>query len=86
MVVTSTTPFAALAPYIADDAASLRTLTDSISSGLSIFKSPGTLSISTRGEPPLIESVPRMLIDFPACPGDDPPVIVSPGMEPCRAA
>ena len=56
-----------------------------MSSGLSRLMSPSTLSISTSGPPPLIDSVPRMLNDL-LCPGPVPPPMVSPGMAPCNAA
>jgi len=57
------TPFAALAPYIDAEAASFKTVTDSISSGDRLLNDPVTPSMSTKGSlavPPLKE--PRPLI------------------------
>ena len=61
LVVISITPNAALAPYIAAEEASFKTLILSISLGLRLPMSIGTLSTKIRGEPPLMDSNPLML-------------------------
>ena len=61
-VVTITTPFADLAPYIAAEAASFNTSIDAMSFGLRKSIPPPIITPSTtyKGSDPLIEDVPRI--------------------------
>ena len=85
-VVIRITPKAVRAPYIAAEAASFKIDTDSISCGSIMLISIGTLFTNTRGSPPLMEVVPRILyvMSSPGVPVVDS--IFSPGTTPCRAA
>ena len=85
LVVTSITPADALAPYTAAADASLRIDTLSISFALIRARFISTPSTSMRGEPPLIDVTPRMLIDALASGPPDPILRLSEGSAPCSA-
>lgn len=73
LVEMRTTPLAALAPYIAVEAASFRTSIDSMSSEFKAKKLPGTPSIRIRGDPFPPHCVPPLRTRTgvaPGCPVD----------------
>src|SRR5699024_2646852 len=85
LVWTITTPLAARDPYIAAAAASFSTCIDSISDGLTLFKSPGEPSIITNGLLLPKELDPLILILIPAPGAPLEGVTLTPGAVPSSA-
>ena len=86
LVVMSTTPAEAFAPYTAQAEASLRMDTEAISLGLTSVSLPSMPSTRIRGDPELRDTEPRMETLYWWDSMDPLPIVSNrPGSAPCRA-